>query len=91
MEFEEALVSTGLLHPVEVEKEDISLSLETALSYISGRDPNLMAFIISLLEIKLIHKDQIKPVEPKLSDFGNLMVAVSEYKGHQIAERLKNA
>ncbi|CAD8196391.1 unnamed protein product [Paramecium octaurelia] len=91
MEFEEALVSSGLLHPAEVEKEDVSLSLETALSYISGKDPDLMAFIINLLEIQLIHRDQTKPIEPKLSDFGNLMVAVSEYKGHQIAERLKNA
>lgn len=85
MEFEESLISAGLLHPAEVENEDITLSLETALSYISGKDPNLLAFIICILEIHLTHKEDVKTVEPKLSDFGDLMVALSEYKGHEIA------
>ncbi|CAD8121043.1 unnamed protein product [Paramecium sonneborni] len=91
IELEEALVSAGLLHPAEIEKEDISLSLETALTYITGKDPNFLAFIISILELQFVHKEETKPIEPKLSDFGDLMVAVSEFKGHEIAQRLKEA
>ena len=88
LDFEEALVSNGLIAPREILKQDISLTMETAAHYLSGGNLDMLKFITIIMKLRYQTNVGEIPSSVTERDYGDLMLAVSELKGKEVAIRL---